>query len=189
MARDTVSEDEKVESAPKTRSAAECEFEAWQVRYLDPAHVRFFERGDARIHVGEPDRTHLDVRVRWCFPQSEPTRYLSICNRRDEEIGVLREPGQLDGESKRHMQRALEKQYFVPRITRMLEVTERGHVLYCTVETDRGPRQFAVNDLRQNVSNPEANRYVIQDVRGNRYEIADLSQLDTKSQEHAASFV
>ncbi len=170
-------------------TSTETEQEAWQIRYLDPAKVRFITAGDDRIHVSELDRTHLDIRLRWCFPQSEPGRYLSICNRRDEELGVIRDPGGLAADSRGLMERALRKQYFIPRITRILAVDERGHVIYCSVETDRGPREFAVNEIRQNVANPEPNRYTIQDVRGNRYEIADLTALDPVSQEHATSFV
>lgn len=177
------------EREPAVLSSAETEQEAWQLRYLEPDKIEFLVAGDDRIHCGELDRTHLDIRLRWCFPQSEPGRYLSICNRRDEELGVIREPSKLAPASRVLMEKALQKQYFVPRITRIVSVAERGHVVYCVVETDRGEREFAVNDIRQNVSNPEPDRYTINDVTGNRYEIADLSKLDPKSQEHATSFV
>ncbi len=178
------------ETAEKAPSESPAGPEPWEVRYLEPGSVRFFTReGDPRIHLADEDRTHLDVRVRRCFPQSLPDRYLSVMNRRNEEIGVVRDPTAFCAEELRLIRRGLELAYFVPIITKIMLADDKAGIVYCEVETDRGYSEFAISDPRQNVANPEPNRFVIQDVHGNRYEIPDVSQLDAKSQLNATALL
>lgn len=162
------------------------ELPEWRIRYLDPRKTRLVDRGDGRIHLLEEDRCHLDVGMRWCFPRSRPGRYLSISNARDEEIGVVKEPHKFDRASRRLVARGLERRYFVPKITQILKADEKGGMVYCVVDTDRGRHEFAVNDPRSNVQDMDGERYLIRDVDGNMYEIPDLRQLDEKSQVRAA---
>jgi len=70
----------------------------------------------------------------------------------------------------------------VPKITRIRSAQSKAGLVYLSVETDRGEREFAVNDPRENVLQPQAGRYLIQDVHGNRYEIENAAALDRKSQ-------
>ncbi len=164
--------------------------EAWEVRYLEPVDVRFFQReGDPRIHLADQDCTHLDVRLRRCFPQTLPERYLSVMNRKNEEIGVIRDPRAFPPEQLGLIRRGVELAYFIPKITKIMLADGKAGIVYCEVETDRGYREFAVSDPRQNVTNPDPSRFIIQDVHGNRYEIFDVSELDAKSQFHATALL
>jgi hypothetical protein len=170
---------ETISSGPEPESTRE---RAWEVRYFEPDEAHFLEGAGGAIHLAEEDRCYLAVRVRRCFPQSAMGRYLSVSDSKDEEIGVIRDPRQLSRPDRKLVERALEMRYFVPRITRFCKAQEKAGMVYCVVETDRGPREFAVTDPRANVQEVEDGRYVIQDVHGNRYEIPDVNDLDEKSQ-------
>jgi len=156
--------------------------EDWKIRYFEPDDIEFIDTGRGIIHAATSDRCWLDVRFRWCFPQSRPGRYLSISTPRDEEIGVILDPAKLPKEARRVCELGIELRYFVPKITRIRSAQSKAGLVYLSVETDRGEREFAVNDHRENVLQPQAGRYLIQDVHGNRYEIENAAALDRKSQ-------
>ena len=52
---------------------------------------------------------------------------------------------------------------------------------YWTVETDRGRREFVVRHMRDNAHYLSATRLLITDVDGNRFEVPDMSKLDSES--------
>ncbi len=159
--------------------------EDWQIHYLEPSEIQFIDTGRGVIHLVTSDCCWLDVRFRWCFPQSRPGRYLSISTPRDEEIGIIRDPSKLPREARRICELGVELRYFVPKITRIKSAESRAGLIYMSVQTDRGEREFAINEARENVLQPQPGRYLMQDVHGNRYEIEDVTKLDRRSQVHA----
>ncbi|MBD3176171.1 MAG: DUF1854 domain-containing protein [Armatimonadia bacterium] len=173
------------EQSTTEKAQADAGWQQWQVRYFEPGEIELIDTGKGVIHLVTEDRCWLDVRFRWCFPQSKPGRYLSISTARDDEIGVIREPAQLPKEARRICEFGIELRYFVPKITRIYKADSRAGLVYLITETDRGEKEFAVNDPRENILQPQPGRYLLQDVHGNRYEIEDVSQLDQKSQVEA----
>ena len=61
-------------------------------------------------------------------------------------------------------------------------VKERFGTVDWRVETDRGVRAFTTRNLRENLGQPSPNRYLLTDVDGNRYDVHDLTVLDSASQ-------
>jgi uncharacterized protein DUF1854 len=148
---------------------------------LDPSNVHLFSdpRGFLRATVG--DQTYLDVTVVRAFPQSVRDEYIGLLSGQEEEIGIIRQPDELDEESRKIVEAELEKRYFLVRIREVLDISEEFGATYWDVETDRGPRSFVAKGLRDNVTFLGNNRILIQDVDGNRYEIEDLYALDAPS--------
>ena len=104
---------------------------------------------------------------------------------RDEEgteIGLLDDVRGLDPDSQRIIRDELERSYFMPRITDVLDVREELNVVIWEVETNRGPRKFEVRHVRQNIRRMGRRRLVIKDVDGNRYEIRDWIKLPPLAQ-------
>ena len=52
---------------------------------------------------------------------------------------------------------------------------------YWDVQTDRGPREFVVQNVSENAQWLGDHRLLITDVDGNRFEIPHLDELDKKS--------
>ena len=152
------------------------------LRYLDPAQVRFTREGarvDVAIAGAEPTR---NVSLFRAFPLSDPDRFLSIRNEKNEELGLLVDPAQLDSAGGAIVEEELRRRYVLPVVRRVLQVRERFEILECRVETDRGPCQFSIRNLRENLLRPQPHRYILTDVDGNRFDIPDLRALPAASQ-------
>ena len=156
--------------------------EAAGLKYLDPATVRLTRDGariDAAVN-GAP--VVANVSLFRAFPLTDPERYLSLRNEKNEEIGLIVEPSQLDPAGRVIVEDELRRRYVVPVVRRVIAIRERFEVIECRVETDRGPCQFSVRNLRENVLRPNPNRFILTDVDGNRYDIPDLRALPAASQ-------
>lgn len=154
---------------------------AGELEWLDPARLAFrWIGGVLRLTVGA-ERSVLRVAVRRVLPVSQPEGILSIRDGKDEEVGLLRGVDGLDDESRRAVAADLARRYLVPVIRRITRARERFGVVEWEVETDRGPHSFSTRNVRDNVVNPRAGRYLLTDVDGNRYEVEDLAALDTAS--------
>src|ERR1051325_8310991 len=100
------------------------------------------QRGpDGRLLVITPDGP-VAVRLRQCFPWSEPHRHLSLRDDRDREIALVGDPADLDGDSRRAMELALAEAGFVLEVTRVVSVEEEVEIRQWAVETRQGRRTF-----------------------------------------------
>lgn len=157
--------------------------EASQLRFLDPKQLRFFKAGvTLRLTVAD-EICWLKVSVLRAFPLSMPARYFSVRDGANEEIGLLIDANELDGESRKLVVAELERRYMVSIIRRVLSVTERFGTVDWEVETHRGDCRFTTRDLRDNVLRLGLGHYLLTDVENNRYEIQDLSTLDDRSKD------
>jgi hypothetical protein len=132
--------------------------------------------GQFRCEV-EGDRCYLDVRASRCFPLARPGRYVALFEGMTGEIGVIPDPRELDRESQEVLEEILERRYFLPVIERVKWAREEYGVVYWSVETDQGPRDFVCRGLRDAVTEVSEGRLLIVDVDGNRFEIPDYTRL------------
>nr|CAA9287742.1 hypothetical protein AVDCRST_MAG63-4094 [uncultured Armatimonadetes bacterium] len=154
---------------------------------LDPSKVRLFRTGGTTVRmalddpqVGE-ERSYLKVSVARAFPLSDPEHYIGLRDGADKDIGMLRSLEGLDAESRAIAEEELKRRYFLPRITRVREVTEEFGMTTWDVETDKGDRTFIVHNLKESVNELTPTRVLITDMEGNRYEFPDIRKLDEKS--------
>ena len=82
------------------------------------------------------------VRLRQCFPWSEPQRHISLRDDREREVALVADPASLDDESRRAIEHALAEAGFVLEVTRVLSVDEEVEIRQWTVETRQGRRSF-----------------------------------------------
>ena len=146
-----------------------------------PDRVRIWRDAFGRLHVRvEGGAEHVDVRPAPAFPVSGTADYVSFLDGEDKEVLLLRNPEGLDPESLQVLREELARAYFVPRITRILQIEDSHGAARWEVETDRGYRMFDVRD-REDVRVVGGRRILLQDADGNRFEIEDLTQLDERS--------
>jgi len=151
---------------------------------LDPARVKLWRdvSGFVRMTVNG-DQTYFEVKAVRAFPLSDPDRYVALLDARgaDRVIGLVTDPGDLEEESRRTLTDCLQAHYFVPTITRVVKLTEEFGAVYFDIETDRGPRHFVAKGIRDAIEELGGGEFLIPDVDGNRYRIADLRNLDLRS--------
>jgi len=152
--------------------------------FLIPAASVSFRR-DPRGHVvlvrdGVEQRVGAVLST---FPLTAPGRIVAVRDENGDEIGLLDDAQRLDPESRRIVAQEVDRSYFMPRITNVLDVREELNVVTWEVETDRGPRTFEVRHVLRSIRRLGRRRIVIKDVDGNRYEIRDWLSLPAPARE------
>lgn len=128
------------------------------------------------------------VRLRQCFPWSEPRMHLSLRDEDDNEVALLDDPASLDAESRRALEDALAEAGFVLEVTRVLEIDEEVEIRHWTVETKQGRRTFQTHLDDWPRLLPSGGR-LIRDVGGDLYHLADPKLMDKRSRELLWAFV
>ena len=157
------------------------EAEIRRLAIVEQGRVRIWRDPFRRLCVTVEDyANYLDVRPARVFPVSEAAGFVSFLGIEDKEALMLRSLCGLDPESRRVLEEEMTRAYFVPRIIQILEIEYAHGAARWEVETDRGYRLFDIRD-REDVKVIEGRRVLLQDADGNRYEVADVGELDERS--------
>lgn len=143
--------------------------------------------GDGRLLAvvdGEP----VAVRLRQCFPWSEPGCHLSLRNEDDDEIALVEDPAGLDPESRRSLEGALAEAGFVLDVVQVVNVEEEVEIRQWTVETRHGRRTFQTHLDDWPRVLPKGG-LLIRDVAGDLYRLEAPDKMDAKSRELLWAFV
>jgi hypothetical protein len=128
------------------------------------------------------------VRLRQCFPWSEPGRHISLRDEADEEVMLVDDPALLAPDSRRALERALAEAGFVLDVVRVLDVEEEVEIRQWTVETKHGKRSFQTH-LDDWPRVLPMGGLLIRDVAGDLYRLPAPQTLDARSRELLWAFV
>jgi hypothetical protein len=142
------------------------------LRVLRPATLDGAGRG------GEPIR---DVQVVNPLPLERELRFVCFLDRKGKELAMIRVDGRVPRETRALIEEALSRRHLRALIRRIDQLDIAGNSLYFVVQTDRGPREFVVKNLADNIVRPSPGHLVIVDAHENRYEILDMNSLDPRS--------
>ena len=134
------------------------------------------------------DGAPVPVRLRQCFPWSEPGLHLSLRDDADREVAIVDDPAELDAESRGAIEQALAEAGFVLEVTRVLDIDEEVEIRQWSVETKQGPRLFQthLDDWPRVLPN---GGLLIRDVAGDLYRLAEPQRMDKHSRELLWAFV
>ena len=127
------------------------------------------------------DRSYLKVQVVRAAPLSDPHHYISILDGSGEEIYMVGNPADLDEDSRRILREELEHRYITAVVERVYSARNELSASYFDVQTNRGRREFVVQNVEESVRWLGKRRLLLVDVDGNRFEIPDLNALDKRS--------
>ena len=142
---------------------------------------------DGRLVVVVDNRP-IAVRLRQCFPWSEPGLHLSLRDDEDREVAIVDDPAQLDDDSRRALERAVAEAGFVLEVTRVLSIDEEVEIRQWTVETLQGRRSFQTHLDDWPRALPSGG-LLIRDVAGDLYRLSSPATMDKKSRELLWAFV
>lgn len=119
------------------------------------------------------------IAVHRCFPYSEPDAYISIREPEGDgrEIGLIENLRALPKETQEMLEEQMALRYFAPKIQRIHDIKEEYGYSYWDVTTDKGRCRFTVRMGSGSVYAIGHNRYLVNDLDGNRFEIPDLYAL------------
>ena len=134
------------------------------------------------------DGVPVPVRLRQCFPWSQPSQHLSLRNDEDREVAIVDDPAELEPESRRVLEHALAEAGFVLEVTRVLNIDEEVEIRQWSVETQQGNRLFQthLDDWPRVLPN---GGLLIRDVAGDLYRLAAPQEMDKHSRELLWAFV
>jgi hypothetical protein len=143
--------------------------------------------GDGRLVAVIGERT-VAVKLRQCFPWTEPTRHVSLRDSEDKEVALVEDPASLDEDSRQALELALAEAGFVLEVTRVLDIDEEIEIRQWKVETKQGARSFQTH-LDDWPRVLPSGGLLIRDVAGDLYRLADPKELDKKSRALLWAFV
>lgn len=165
----------------------------FEVFYLDPEHVQFRRLGDTLSVTLADGTTYPRVILRSCFPVSGERVLLSVRDASDEEqpeIGIVEDWQKLKDEDRQAIATEMSLHYFVPKVRAVHKIREELGFLYWNVDTDKGAKEFVMrNNIISYAREVSQGQWLLIDVNDARYEITQLSKLDSRSQKLVRQFL
>jgi hypothetical protein len=126
-------------------------------------------------------RSYITVQAVRAAPLSDPDRYISLLDGNGEEICLVRDPAELDEVSRQILREELNRRYMTAIVERIHSLQNELGVSYFDVQTNRGRREFVLQNIQEDIRQLGERRILLLDVDGNRFEIPDLDALDKRS--------
>ena len=155
------------------------------IQYVTPDNAVFTEKeGFLSLKFKTSDgeeKEYPRIKLQRNFPNETPEQFVSVLDKEDEEIAMIRDVSELGDAAAGMIRRELARRYFVFTIKKILYVNQKFGYSQWRVMTDEGEREFTVRDTYRNFRKIGTDRATVSDVDGNRYEISSLSGLDRAS--------
>jgi hypothetical protein len=152
------------------------------IHFLNIESTRFERAPDSTLRVEiDGDRCGIRVQVLRAFPLKFPEQFIVLRDGDNKELGLVEDLKKVPQPAQSWLRDELFKRYFLPQVEAIHDITERFGTSVWDLETDRGRRTVTTSGMNEAVFEVEANRFIITDVEGNRYEIKDLSVLDSNT--------
>jgi len=148
--------------------------------------IRLRSAPDGRL-IAYTERGPVPVRVRQCFPWSEPHRHLSLRDNEEREVMLVEDPATLGAASREALEHALAEAGFVLEVTRVVSIDEEVEIRQWSVETRHGARSFQTH-LDDWPRVLPSGGLLIRDVAGDLYRLT-VGELDRKSKDLLWAFV
>ncbi|MEI7634964.1 MAG: DUF1854 domain-containing protein [bacterium] len=158
--------------------------------WLRTHHPRWLTPDAAFIHRGNLGALHVTIRDEsiyggiyavHCMPVHYPSEYISLRfldnEKRELEVGMLRDMKQWPAESRQLIEDSLELRYFVHHIRAINAIELFNGYLNFVVDTDLGPMQFMLRWQHDRAHDYGEGGKMLLDTDENRYLIRDVRQL------------
>ena len=153
----------------------------------DEAELRLERRNDGQLWAVLPDKA-TPVWVRRCFPWTAPARFVSLRDRDEEEVALVRDLDELEPDSRRVLAASLAEAGFVLEVVGVKQVEDEIEIRTFHVQTKQGPRRFQT--LRDEWPRPMPDGGILlKDVAGDLYLVADPKALDRTSRDQLSALL
>lgn len=157
------------------------------LRADQPAPLRLERRRDGQLWASQGTETARVWPLR-CFPWSHGSRYVSLRDEEESEFALVRDPNELDADSRRALEQGLAEAGFTLEITAIDRCDEEVEIFSWHVQTRQGARRFQTRRDEWPTSVPGGG-YLIRDVAGDLFHVPEPEALDEQSREILWVFV
>ncbi len=157
---------------------------------MNPSDIHLFYEPKDRLRLTiRDDRSYMTVKPVWSAPLSQPGKYLSLLNSKGDEIMMVTNLSDLEGDSHEAVKEELHRRYLTATVHKILHAKVEFGATYWHVITHRGERDFVTQSLQENAIWLSDHHLLLLDVEGNRFEIPDVNALDAPSQSYIHSIL
>lgn len=151
------------------------------IEYIDAktAHFQRTEGGFLGLRIGGR-RPFKRVHLYRMFPLSEPERFISVRDEKENEIGVIESLRSFPDETVQMLAEELARRYYSPVIERLISLKEEFGYTYWDSETNAGVCRFTVKGGGSNVFQVADDTLLVIDVDGNRFTFPDFEKTEAK---------
>ena len=158
--------------------------------YIDNDMAHFTRADIALVDMQLYDgREFRSLEPRRLFPLSGLEKYITLLDRDGEEIAIIRDLRSLPPDERAVIEECLGEYYLIPKINRILDMTEKFGMLTMYAQTDRGEVKIEMRGIIHSLKLLYGKRVLIRDTNDNRYEIPDLTALDKRSRKLIDSYL
>lgn len=153
--------------------------ELLEMRMLTRENALFARTEGGFASLKTQDREYSRVGIYLTFPLTNPEEFISIreADEKAKEIGIIEKLSALAPEQQEIIREQIKLRYFMPVITKVLDIKDEYGYAYWYVATDFGTCRFTTQISGDAVVTLNDCRLLITDIDGNRYEIPDFNQL------------
>lgn len=161
------------------------------MRNITAENAVFKRTAGGFVSLEYENKTYPRVAIHRCFPHSDPTHYISVRMPENDgkEIGLIEDLNALPEDVRAMLLEQMELRYFSPKIQKIYDIKAEYGYSYWDVLTDRGRCRFTARMGGNSVYSIGFNRYLVNDLDGNRFEISDISALSAKEMKKLDIFI
>lgn len=151
------------------------------IEFLNPSDCVFSFNANGFITLKLCGEDKGRVKLIRAYPYTLTDEYICVHSLDDVELGIIKDLKELDEDSCKNAEKALESRYYCPTVTAVKSVKERmGHFYFETV-IDGKEKSFTVRDITRNMRFSANDTLLIFDMDGNRYVIPEFEKIEAKS--------
>lgn len=165
--------------------------ELLEMHFLTNENARFSrtEGGFVALQTGGKEYTRVGVYL--TFPLTNPEEYISIreADEKAKEIGIIEKLSDLHPDTGDMLREQIKLRYFMPVITKVLDIKDEYGYAYWHVTTNFGVCRFTTQMSGDAVISLSDSRLLVTDIDGNRYEIPDFYSLSIMERKKLDLFI
>jgi hypothetical protein len=133
------------------------------------------------VAIDEAGGVHTGVEPVRAFPITDPDAWIALVDAQGHEVMTITNPADLSHESHELLLQELAAREFLPRIEKVIRVSDHRDPQHWHVVTDRGRVEFLLRNT-DDIRRLGPHRAILVDMHGVRYYIPNSQQLDAASQ-------
>lgn len=165
--------------------------ELLEMRFLTKDNATFSRTEGGFLSLKTNDKEYARVGVYLTFPLTNPEEFISIreSDEKAKEIGLIEKLTALPTNQQEMIREQIRLRYFMPVITKILDVKDEYGYAYWHVMTTFGACRFTTQMSGNAVVSLSDSRLMVTDIDGNRYEIPDFYQLGVMERKKLDLFI
>lgn len=165
--------------------------ELLQMRFLTGENAVFSRTEGGFLSLKTNEKEYTRVGVYLTFPLTDPEEFISIreSDEKAKEIGLIESLSVLSKDQQEMIREQIRLRYFMPVITKILDIKDEYGYAYWHVMTSFGTCRFTTQMSGDAVISLSDSRLMVTDIDGNRYEIPDFYQLGVMERKKLDLFI